>query len=160
MHACTLLGAAYAHKPISFVAFRTFVSCNCAFRTLSWQFRLQNSIFSSFQDFVSYQIQQLQYCKPNSPVSNFVLTDTFNKFYAVRFGLVIWRFLYLEITRCQETRDADWVTDLTVHFAAHALLDTGNIPLFMKPERHEVTGQNHTVQWQHIGVTSQWGWSR
>ena len=109
---------------------------------------------------ILYLIKSNNYNKPNSTVSNFVLTDTFNKFYAVRFGLVIWRFLYLEITRCQETRDADWVTDLTVHFAAHALLDTGNIPLFMKPERHEVTGQNHTVQWQHIDVTSQWGWSR
>ena len=155
MHARTLLGAAYAHKAISFVAFRTFVSCNCAFRTFSWQSRLQNSIFS-----ILYLIKSNNYNKPNSPVSNFVLTDTFNKFYAVKFGFVIWHFLYLEITRCQETRDADWVTYLTVHFAAHALLDTGNIPLFMKPERHEVTGQNHTVQWQHIDVTSQWGWSR
>ena len=105
MHARTLLGAAYAHKAISFVAFRTFVSCNCAFRTLSWQSRLQNSIFS-----ILYLIKSNNYNKPNSPVSNFVLTDTFNKFYAVRFGLcnltfsLPWNYQVSGNTRC-------WLSD-------------------------------------------------
>ena len=95
MHACTLLHAAYAHKPISFVAFRTFVSCNCAFRTLQLTTstsKLDSFIFSRF----CFLSNTKNYNKPISPVSNFVLTETFNKFCAVRFGLVIWRFLYLE----------------------------------------------------------------